>query len=79
MLLFYTFYLCFQGQEIVAEQSLDLAAKEGHWVILQVNNLSWKIVAALGVWTGHCFSQQSVQIIVLLSLCTAAPSPRLSK
>lgn len=26
----------FQGQEIVAEQSLDLAAKEGHWVILQV-------------------------------------------
>ena len=39
-------YLCFQifkcirfflqGQEIVAEQSLDLAAKEGHWVILQV-------------------------------------------
>ncbi|XP_058960986.2 dynein beta chain, ciliary-like [Pocillopora verrucosa] len=24
-----------QGQEIVAEQSLDLAAKEGHWVILQ--------------------------------------------
>ena len=27
----------FQGQEIVAEQSLDLAAKEGHWVILQVN------------------------------------------
>lgn len=27
----------FQGQEIVAEQGLDLAAKEGHWVILQVN------------------------------------------
>ena len=26
----------FQGQEVVAEQSLDLAAKEGHWVILQV-------------------------------------------
>ncbi|CAH2292037.1 dynein heavy chain 9, axonemal [Pelobates cultripes] len=24
-----------QGQEIVAEQALDLAAKEGHWVILQ--------------------------------------------
>ncbi|RDD42081.1 Dynein beta chain, ciliary [Trichoplax sp. H2] len=24
-----------QGQEIVAEQSLDLAAREGHWVILQ--------------------------------------------
>ena len=25
-----------QGQEIVAEQSMELAAKEGHWVILQV-------------------------------------------
>ena len=24
-----------QGQEIVAEQAMDLAAKEGHWVILQ--------------------------------------------
>lgn len=25
-----------QGQEIVAEQAMDLAAKEGHWVTLQV-------------------------------------------
>ncbi|NXC25245.1 DYH9 protein, partial [Campylorhamphus procurvoides] len=24
-----------QGQEVIAEQALDLAAKEGHWVILQ--------------------------------------------
>lgn len=30
-----------QGQEVVAEQALDLAAKEGHWVILQVRRL-WK-------------------------------------
>lgn len=30
-----------QGQEVVAEQALDLAAKEGHWVILQVGCL-WK-------------------------------------
>uniref|UniRef100_A0A672V8T9 Dynein axonemal heavy chain 17 n=1 Tax=Strigops habroptila TaxID=2489341 RepID=A0A672V8T9_STRHB len=29
-----------QGQEVVAEQALDLAAKEGHWVILQVRSLS---------------------------------------
>lgn len=31
-----------QGQEVVAEQALDLAAREGHWVILQVryNNTS---------------------------------------
>ena len=27
-----------QGQEIVAEQAMDLAAKEGHWVVLQVSN-----------------------------------------
>jgi dynein heavy chain, axonemal len=25
-----------QGQEVVAERALDIAAKEGHWVILQV-------------------------------------------
>ncbi len=25
-----------QGQEIVAENAIDLASKEGHWVILQV-------------------------------------------
>ena len=28
-----------QGQEIVAENALDLASKEGHWVVLQV----WKM------------------------------------
>lgn len=26
-----------QGQEIVAENALDVASKDGHWVILQVN------------------------------------------
>ena len=25
-----------QGQEIVAEQKMELASKEGHWVVLQV-------------------------------------------
>ena len=25
-----------QGQEIVAERAIDLAAKKGHWVVLQV-------------------------------------------
>lgn len=25
-----------QGQEIVAEQAMELAAKDGHWVVLQV-------------------------------------------
>lgn len=27
-----------QGQEIVAEQAMDLSAREGHWVVLQVRN-----------------------------------------
>ena len=41
------FYSNLKGQEIVAEQSLDLAAKEGHWVILQV---------ILPRWTLSCLS-----------------------
>ena len=28
-----------QGQEIVAETAMNTAAKEGHWVILQVRNI----------------------------------------
>lgn len=30
-----------QGQEVVAEQAMDLAAKEGHWVVLQVSAKYW--------------------------------------
>lgn len=26
-----------QGQEVVAENALDVAAKDGHWVVLQVS------------------------------------------
>ncbi|XP_039595259.1 dynein heavy chain 9, axonemal [Polypterus senegalus] len=36
-----------QGQEIVAEQALDLAAKEGHWVILQNIHLVSKWLSTL--------------------------------
>ncbi|NXA07649.1 DYH9 protein, partial [Sapayoa aenigma] len=36
-----------QGQEVVAEQALDLAAKEGHWVILQNIHLVAKWLSAL--------------------------------
>lgn len=28
-----------QGQEVVAEDALDVAANNGHWVILQVSHL----------------------------------------
>merc|ERR1719394_847078 len=36
-----------QGQEIVAEQAMDLAAKEGHWVVLQNVHLVAKWLATL--------------------------------
>uniref|UniRef100_A0A3B3RIQ7 Dynein axonemal heavy chain 17 n=1 Tax=Paramormyrops kingsleyae TaxID=1676925 RepID=A0A3B3RIQ7_9TELE len=36
-----------QGQEVVAEQVLDLAAKEGHWVILQNIHLVAKWLSTL--------------------------------
>ncbi|KAM6297516.1 dynein axonemal heavy chain 9 [Aegotheles albertisi] len=36
-----------QGQEVVAEQVLDLAAKEGHWVILQNIHLVAKWLSSL--------------------------------
>lgn len=29
-----------QGQEVVAENALDVASESGHWVILQVNSVS---------------------------------------
>ena len=34
-----------QGQEVVAEAAIDLAAKEGHWVILQVSGEANKYVS----------------------------------
>ncbi len=36
-----------QGQEVVAEQAMDLAAKDGHWVILQNIHLVAKWLASL--------------------------------
>ncbi|NXC47688.1 DYH9 protein, partial [Penelope pileata] len=36
-----------QGQEVVAEQALDLAAEEGHWVILQNIHLVAKWLSSL--------------------------------
>ena len=38
-----------QGQEIVAEQAMDLAAAEGHWVVLQVGADS----------VGHCLNSET--------------------
>ncbi|MED6233698.1 Dynein heavy chain 9, axonemal [Ataeniobius toweri] len=33
-----------QGQEVIAEQALDLAARKGHWVILQVQHTLTKSI-----------------------------------
>ena len=36
-----------QGQEVIAEQAMDLAAREGHWVILQNVHLVAKWLSTL--------------------------------
>ena len=41
-----------QGQEIVAEQAMDLASKEGHWVVLQVCFIwRFKLHLSFSVWS----------------------------
>jgi dynein heavy chain len=34
-----------QGQEVVAEEAMDIAATSGHWVVLQVR--SWQPAATI--------------------------------
>uniref|UniRef100_A0A3P9AKI4 Dynein axonemal heavy chain 17 n=1 Tax=Esox lucius TaxID=8010 RepID=A0A3P9AKI4_ESOLU len=42
-----------QGQEVVAERALDLAAKEGHWVILQVHRCTHRTnIHLVAKWLG---------------------------
>jgi hypothetical protein len=36
-----------QGQEVVAENALDVAAESGHWVILQVRAPSAKLAVGI--------------------------------
>ena len=38
-----------QGQEVVAERALDLASKEGHWVVLQVSHTLNRSIPKFGV------------------------------
>lgn len=38
-----------QGQEIVAEQAMDLSAKEGHWVVLQVLKFIYLATSFIGL------------------------------
>lgn len=49
-----------QGQEVVAEQAMDLAAKEGHWVVLQVCGCNIVSIAKLTV------SVPSIELKLLL-------------
>jgi len=41
-----------QGQEVVAEEAMDTAAKEGHWVILQVGHF-FSFCVSYKLYTAH--------------------------
>ena len=57
-----------QGQEIVAEQGLDLAAKEGHWVILQVILRHWTcIILVYYHWYCASHSNRPIEVIRMFS------------
>lgn len=47
-----------QGQEVIAEQALELAAKEGHWVILQVQYHSVTFMPHFRANGQRCWAQQ---------------------
>lgn len=67
-----------QGQEVVAEAALDLAAKKGHWVILQVCLFCPDRVTLdpIPVWTSITFLDSRVlsSSLSCLSLHTPVPS-----
>lgn len=53
-----------QGQEVIAEQALDLAAKNGHWVILQVQYKHTHTTQAQ-TKASHCDIKYIVQQILI--------------
>lgn len=59
-----------QGQEIIAEQALDLAAKSGHWVILQVQYTHTHTMHLLQTHTNmsHCGIKYNAQEILPCTL-----------
>ncbi|NXI37002.1 DYH9 protein, partial [Galbula dea] len=63
-----------QGQEVVAEQALDLAAKEGHWVILQNIHLVAKWLSSLEKKLEQ-HSESSHQEFRVFMSAEPAPSP----
>ncbi|XP_068510645.1 dynein axonemal heavy chain 9 isoform X5 [Anas acuta] len=63
-----------QGQEVVAEQALDLAAKEGHWVILQNIHLVAKWLSSLEKKLEQ-HSESSHQDFRVFISAEPAPSP----
>jgi hypothetical protein len=38
-------FIQFLGQQIVAEEAMDVASKEGHWVVLQNIHLGLKLIS----------------------------------
>ncbi|NXN11582.1 DYH9 protein, partial [Indicator maculatus] len=61
-----------QGQEVVAEQALELAAKEGHWVILQNIHLVAKWLSSLEKQLEQQSEGSHPQLRIFLS---AEPAP----
>lgn len=56
-----------QGQEIVAENALDVAAEKGHWVILQNIHLVAKWLATLEKKLEHNWEHSHKKYRVFLS------------
>ena len=53
----------FQGQEVVAENALSVASKEGHWVILQVNLLATFIIIVIGCHNATYHFAQNIHLV----------------
>ncbi|XP_077979817.1 dynein beta chain, ciliary-like [Glandiceps talaboti] len=63
-----------QGQEIVAEQCMDVAAKEGHWVVLQNIHLVAKWLSTLEKKL-EAYSEGSHEMYRVFISAEPAPSP----
>lgn len=52
------------GQQVVAEEAMDIAAKEGHWVVLQ--NIHLGLIGFLFVASLNCLFIASRQMVTTI-------------
>lgn len=64
-----------QGQEVEAEKALDLAAQEGHWVILQVktDTLIFELTFCIHGWLWSCIVDFLFPFLIAVTLRLADP------